>query len=162
MVNWNELLSDDERLIKVVWPSIGAFALGRWVGRVWGGSLRFGPVIGCVVGLVLSPIAALVYLYRVRPRRCRWYVVTDQRILMLEGVVGRVLAEVPWERVERIEVQLLPGQAALRAGNVLVYAGDDGVVHLPGVPLPENFVRVCRRTQQARQAIKALGERTAA
>lgn len=162
MANWNELLSADEWVIKVAWPSIGAFALGRWVGRVWGRSLRFGPVIGCVVGLALAPVAALIYLYRIRPRRCRWYVVTNQRILTLQGVVGRVVAEVPWDRLERIEVEVLPGQAALRAGDVLVYAEENEVVRLPGVPLPENFVRVCRRTHQAWQAIKSLGARTAA
>jgi len=161
MASVTDFLRVDEQVVKVVWPSIAAWPLGRWIGRVWGGALARGPVVAFFAGFFLAPLAALVYFWRLRPKRCRRYLVTNGRILVLEGILGRVVEEAAWSQITRIEIVTLPGQAALRAGDVHIYEGDRIVLRLPGVSLVENFVRVCRRTQQACLMVASIQKRRA-
>ncbi len=152
----------NEQVVKVVWPSITAWPLGRWVGRVWGWGLARGPLAALCVGFFLAPVAALVYLWRLRPRRCRRYLVTSERLLLVEGLVGRVVRDAPWSQITRLEVVTRPGQAALQAGDVHVYEEDRVLFTLPGVSLVENFIRICRRTQQAKLSVSQLQQRRTA
>jgi hypothetical protein len=149
MSNEVKLFMPNEQVVKVVWPSIAAWPLGCWIGRVWGNALAKGPVAACCAGFLLAPLAALVYLWRLRPRRCRRYIVTNERILIVEGLLPRVVGEVSWSEVTQMETVPRPGQAALRAGDVEVYSSDRVLLRLAGVSLVENFVRLCRRTQKA-------------
>jgi len=149
MASSTDFLKFDEQVVKVVWPSIAAWRLGRWIGRIWGRALARGPVAAFFVGFFLAPLAALVYFWRLRPKRCRRYFVTNERILVVEGILGRVVEEAPWSRITGMEIVILPGQAALGAADVHIYEGDRVVLRLPGVSFVENFIRVCQRTQQA-------------
>lgn len=149
MSSETKLFMPNEQVVKVNWPSITAWPLGCWIGRVWGSSLAKGPLAACCAGFLLAPLAALLYLWRLRPRRCRRYIVTNERILVVEGLLPRVVDEVSWSEITQMEVVARPGQAALRAGDVAVYGGDRLLLRLAGVSLVENFVRICRRTQKA-------------
>lgn len=149
MSSETKLFMPNEQVVKVVWPSIAAWSIGCWIGRVWGNSLAKGPVAACCAGFLLAPLAALVYFWRLRPRRCRRYIVTNERILIVEGLLPRIVQEALWSEVTRMEVVPRPGQMALRAGDVDVYGGDRLLLRLPGVSLVENFVRMCQRTQKA-------------
>jgi len=156
-----KLFMPNEQVVKIVWPSIAAWPLGCWIGRVWGSSLAKGPIVACCTGLLLAPLAALVYLWRLRPTRCRRYIVTNERILIVEGLLPRIVDEVSWAEVTQMEIVPRPGQAALRAGDVDVYGGDRVLLRLAGVSLVENFVRMCRRTQKAALMVSALRQRPA-
>jgi len=153
------MLMPNEQVVKVVWPSITAWPLGRWVGRVWGWALARGPLAALCAGFFLAPVAALVYLWRLRPRRCRRYLVTSERLLLVEGLIARVVWDAPWSQISRLEVVTHPGQVALQAGDVQVYEGDRMLFTLPGVSLVENFIRICHRTQQAKLQVSQLRER---
>ncbi|MGQ9562023.1 MAG: PH domain-containing protein [Thermogutta sp.] len=151
-----ELFMPNEQIVKVIWPSITAWATGRWIGLIWGRALAKGPIVAFCVGLFLAPLAALVYFWRLRPRRCRRYIVTNQRIVVAEGILPRVIEEAPWSEITRMELVTHPGQAALRAGDVHVYASDRILLRLRGVSLVENFLHMCRQTQQACLTVPTL------
>lgn len=151
----------EEHIVKTVWPSIAAFRFGRWIGRVWERAVSKGPWAAVLAGLFLAPLAAVVYLWRLRPGHARRYVVTDRRVVVMEGIIPKEVAAIGWDELDRIEAQPQPGQAALRAADIVFFKGDQPVLVLPGVSLAENFVRLCRRTRQAFLDIKALRQRAA-
>jgi len=156
-----EIRQPEEHVVKTVWPSIAAFRLGRWIGRVWERAVSKGPWAAILAGVFLAPLAAAAYLWRLRPGGARRYVVTDRRVIIMEGIIPKEVAAVGWDEVDRIDAQPQPGQAALRAADVVFFKGDQPVLVLPGVSLAENFVRLCRRTRQAFLDIEALRQRAA-
>lgn len=81
--------------------------------------------------------------------------------MVVEGLLGRVVEEAPWSQITRIEIVTRPGQTALRAADVEIYQGDRLSLRLPGVSLVENFVRMCRGTQQACLMVANIQKRRA-
>lgn len=155
------MLHGDERLIKTFWPSIGAFALGKWIGKMWEKALRRGWVVRLAAGLVLAPLAMITYLWRIRPSGMRRYMITDRRVVILRGLIPKQETGISWEEVDRIEAQPQPGQDVFRAADVVFFREDRPVLILPGVSLAENFVRICRRTRQAYLEVQAVRRRAA-
>jgi len=152
----------------VVWPSIGAYRLGRLVGRWCAAGTGYGFfTLGKLMALLTIPLSLAVYVWKILPYVCRRYRLTNRRIAIQKGYSARDVASVGMDEFDAIEVRRLPGQEWLRCGEVLFLregrvgpgapdrAGEE-VFRLSGVPRPEVFCQVCLKARGAQQAVREV------
>ena len=140
-----------ERTVTTVWPTIGALALGRWVGRLGGFSPpgdRF-RLIGRCLALATIPISLAVYAWQLMPFITRCYRLTSERIVVLAGLQRREQRSVALDAFDAIEIEILPGQAWLHAGELVFRRQEQEVFRLSGVSRPDVFRAVCWKAQAA-------------
>lgn len=144
-----------------VWPTIGAFPLGRKVGHLCGLSAGIGKffTLGKLMALATIPVSLGLFFWRLTPGVAKRYVLTTKRVVVQKGL-GAVDAEaIDLGDFDTIAVEVLPGQEFLRAGDLVFQADGNEVLRLPGVQHPEVFRQACLRGQQAVQAVsKTLEE----
>jgi len=140
-----------ETTLTTRWPTIGATGLGRLVGQLsavpWGVGRVF--TVGTLLAAATIPISLLVFTWQLMPFVCRRYRLTDRRVIIERGYSAAEEAAIELEAFEAIEVEVLPGQAWLRAGDLVFVRGGAEVFRLPGVPRPEPFRQTCLRTKEA-------------
>lgn len=148
----------DESTVMVVWPSIAAFAVGRWVGQLAGIRAGYGiATVGNLLALLTIPISLVVFVWRLLPGAIRRYRLTTTRILVQRGIVPVEERSVGLDEFEAIEIEFLPGQRWLRAGELVFKRNGSEVFRLSGVPHPLPFQQVCLKTRSALIAVqKAL------
>lgn len=135
----------------IVWPSIGAFPLGRKVGQLCGLSAGIGKffTLGKLMALATIPVSLVLFFWRLAPGVAKRYVLTTKRVVVQKGL-GAVEADaIGLKDFDAIVVEVLPGQEFLRAGDLVFQAGGKEVLRLAGVQHPEGFRRACLRGQQA-------------
>lgn len=148
-----------ETTVMTIWPTIGATAPGRWVGQLAGMRLGWGFfTLGKLMALATIPVSLTVFCWQLMPGVCRRYVLTNRRLLVKRGLKPVEERAVELDGFDVIDVEILPGQDWLHAGE-LVFRRDGGeVFRLSGVSRPDVFRQVCLK---ARRALLSFREATA-
>jgi len=96
-----------------------------WVPNAWTlGALGF----QVLVGLLLAAIGLLFVLAAELRRLGAQYVVTDARVIRRDGILRRRLNQIPFNKVERVEINQGILARIFRIGDVVVDSGEDQVV----------------------------------
>jgi hypothetical protein len=146
-----ETISNCETTVAVVWPTIGATFPGRIVGRLAGLQLPGDVlhVVGRLFAAASIPLSLCVFFWQVMPFVARRYRVTDRRIVVQKGLQAVDERSLGLAEFDAVEVDVLPGQKWLRAGDLVFRKAGEEVFRLAGVPSPEAFLVLCRDVQRA-------------
>ena len=148
---------DREQASMTVWPTIGATRLGRLVGQLSGNNLGWGFfTLGKLFALATIPLALTVYVWQLLPWAIRRYRLTDRRVLVQKGLAPKDERSIDLDQFDSIEIAVLPGQAWLRAGDLVFLRDGKEVFRLPGVSRPEAFREVCRKGQTALLSVRKV------
>ena len=141
-----------ESTLTVRWPTITATTSGRLVGRLAAVGHGFGTVVtlGVLLGVVTLPISLAVYAWQLMPFVARRYRLTNRRIIIQRGLTPVEGDSIAYEDFDALEVETLPGQAWLHAGDLVFRRAGQEVFRLSGVSRPEVFRQVCLDAQNAR------------
>ncbi|MDD4267634.1 MAG: PH domain-containing protein [Pirellulaceae bacterium] len=153
----------EEIPVITVWPSIGAFSLGRWVGRMC--SVRAGIggffTLGKLLAVATIPVSFLLYFWRLAPRAARRYSLTSRRIVIRRGLAGADGRSIGLLDFDSIQVRILPGQEFLRSGDLVFRSAGQDLFLLTGVPNPETFRQACLKAQMALAGVAKVLDRQA-
>jgi hypothetical protein len=139
-----------ESPILTVWPTIGAMAWGRIVGRLSGirpGYCFF--ILGKLLALATIPVSLAVFCWQLMPWVCRRYAVTSRRVIIRKGLSGIDGPSIGLNEFDAIDILVLPGQAWLQSGDVIFTRGGSEVLRLSGVSRPEIFRQTCLKVKTA-------------
>ena len=141
-----------ESTLTVRWPTITATTPGRLVGRAAALGPGFGTIVtlGVLLSVVTLPISLAVYAWQLMPFVARRYRLTNRRIVIQRGLTPVEGASIAYEDFDALEVETLPGQAWLHAGDLVFRRDGQEVFRLSGVSRPEVFRQVCLDAQNAR------------
>jgi hypothetical protein len=140
-----------------VWPTIGATRLGRWVGKVCGIRAGYGFfTVGKLFALATVPISLVLYFWKVLPYVGRRYRLTNRRVVIQKALPPADLASIDLDQFDAVQIEVLPGQAWLRSGELLFVRQGQEVFRLSGVPWPEGFRRTCLKAQAALLAVREV------
>ena len=149
---------------KVVWPTIGATRAGRLVGRLAEVRIGWGEffTLGKLLAVAMIPLSVAVFAWQLMPFVCRRYTLTNRRIIIRKGLsaVGG-----PWinlDEFDSIQIEVLPGQQWLHAGELIFRRGNREVFRLSGVSRPETFRHVCLTARTALLSVRTVLEQQAA
>ncbi len=136
---------------KVVWPTIGATRAGRLVGRL--AAVRFGVgeffTLGKLLAVASIPLSLAVFAWQLMPFVCRRYALTNRRIIIRKGLMPIDERWLSLDEFDSIEVESLPGQHWLHAGELIFKRAGAEALRLSGVSRPEVFRHVCLTAQSA-------------
>ncbi len=149
---------------KVVWPTIGATALGRLVGRLASIRLGWGEffTLGKLLAVATLPLSLAVYGWQLTPYGCRRYMLTNRRIIVRKGLMAVDQRWISFDDFDTIDIEVLPGQQWLHAGDLVCRHGDVEVLRLAGVPRPEALRQVCLNMRTALLSVRGVVESQAA
>jgi hypothetical protein len=142
-----------EATIMTVWPSLAATAPGRLLGRL--GHLIALLSIPLVVGLYFGRF--IVELMRaipgigkllILPPGAHRYVLTNRRIVVRPGLAKGDRRWVELNRFDSIAIDVRPGQAWYKAGDLVFRLGAIETFRLAGVVRPDTFRRTCLEARQ--------------
>lgn len=140
-----------------VWPSIGATGAGRLVGRlaaIGGGVGVF--TVGNLLAVLTIPISLVVYVWRLLPYVATRYTVTNRRVVVRKGLRATDAESIGLTDFDTIDVEVLDGQAWLRAGDVIFRREGNEVFRLAGVTRPYAFREVCRKAHTALASVRGV------
>ena len=148
---------------KVVWPTIGATRAGRLVGRLADVRFGFGQffTLGKLLALATIPVSLAVFCWQLMPCVCRRYALTNRRIIIRKGLRPVDERWVNLDEFEAIDVEVLPGQQWLHAGNLIFRHGGQEVLRLSGVSRPEIFCHVCQTARDALLSVRSVVQQQA-
>jgi hypothetical protein len=167
-----------EGTIMVVFPSIAAYGLGRWMGKLL--AIRWPDKaflrLGVLLAPALIPFGLALYFYRLAPSflgipiHGKFYKLTNRRVLELRNEInfqkdegGRARLRflygvetkwVPLDRFDSIEVLRRPGQEWYDAGDLVFREGTTETFRLEGVSRPEGFRHNCLKAHYAYVGVK--------
>ena len=162
-----------EVTVMTVWPSLSATGFGRFWGRLF--ALDFGfrlfgvPItLGRIMALVSIPfMLALYFLMRlprfpgvligIRNPWCSHYRLTNRRVVV-ENPFGSEIKSVSLDRFDAIDIDVQPGQAWFKAGDLVFRLGPVETFRLAAVPRPETFRQTCLKANMSFVGIKKLRE----
>ncbi len=141
----------DEADAKVVWPSIGANPLGRFIARLCASKIGLGGffTLGKVWAVVTIPLSVCVFFWQLLPYICRRYALTNRRVIVRRGLQPLDSQWVDLDGFDKIEVKILPGQEWLHAGDLIFKNHGAKVLLLSGVSRPESFRQTCLDARQS-------------
>jgi hypothetical protein len=141
---------------KVVWPTIGATRAGRVVGQLAAVRIGWGEffTLGKLLALATIPISLAVFAWQLMPCVCRRYALSNRRIIIRRGLMPVDERWIGLDEFDSVEVEVLPGQQWLHAGELVFKRGGTEVLRLPGVPRPDVFCQVCRTAQTALLSVR--------
>ena len=139
-----------------VWPTIGALPAGRLVGRLADVRLGWGEwfTLGKLAAVATIPFSLGVFCWQLMPYVCRRYTLTNRRIIIRRGLLPADERWIGLDEFDAVEVEILPGQQWLHAGDVLFKRGANEVFRLAGVSRPEVFRQMCLTAQQAMLSVR--------
>ncbi len=148
-----------EVTIMTVWPTMGANAIGRALGRAYETPGGFGMfTIGKLFVLASIPLALALYFWDLRPWACRRYRLTNRRVIIQRGMQRRDERWVALDDFDSIEINVLPGQTWFSAGELIFRKGQIETFRLHGVSRPQSFRQTCLKAHQSYVGVtKALG-----
>lgn len=145
-----------EVTVMTVWPSVAALAPGRALGRAF--AIQWPDVyifrLGNLLALLSIPLVLPLYFFKVLPFVGTRYTVTNRRIVVLRGIVGKEEKFVDLDRFDTVEVVVEPGQAWYHAGDLVFKQGAVETFRLEGVSRPEAFRATCLKSQMAHAGVK--------
>ncbi|MEN6458775.1 MAG: PH domain-containing protein [Thermoguttaceae bacterium] len=148
---------------KVVWPTIGAIRAGRLVGQL--AAIRIGIgflTLGNLLALATIPLSVAVFGWQLMPYVCRRYALTNRRIIIRKGLLPMDERWLEFNEFDAIDIEVLPGQAWLHAGDLVFRHGGAEVLRLSGVSRPEVFRHVCMTVRNAMVDIRPTAPAQAA
>ena len=158
----------DEKKAKTVWPTIGATTAGRFVGRMAAIPVGLGAffTVGTLMAIATIPVAVVVFAWQLMPVVCRRYTLTNRRLIVQHGLSAVDGESLSLDGFDDIEVQVLPGQQWLHAGELRFLSGGKEVFYLAGVGRPEVFRQSCLNARHAlvsvREVLKQQGDQAVA
>ena len=149
---------------KVVWPTVGATRAGRLVGRLAAVELGWGEffTLGKLLAVATIPLSLTVFCWQLLPYVCRRYVLTNRRIIVRKGLLPVDQRWIGLDEFDSVDVEVLPGQAWLHAGDLIFRRGGLEVLRLAGVPRPEILREVCMAARTALVSVRDIVQRQAA
>ena len=113
---------------KVVWPTIGATRAGRLVGRLAAMRLGLGEffTLGKLLAVATIPLSLAVFGWQLMPCVCRRYTLTNRRIIIRKGLMGVDGRWISLDEFDSIDIEVLPGQEWLHAGDLVFRHGGSG------------------------------------
>lgn len=149
---------------KVFWPTIGATRAGRLVGQLAAVRLGWGEffTLGKLLALATIPISVAVFGWQLMPCVCRRYTLTNRRIIIRKGLMAVDGRWISLDDFDSIDIEVLPGQDWLNAGDLVFRHGDIEVLRLAGVSSPETFRQVCLTARTAAVSVRDVVQRQAA
>src|SRR4051812_8461788 len=109
-----------EVTVMTIWPSIAATGLGRALGRLYGIQAGMGIItLGRLFMLATAPLALMLYFAVRMPWSIRRYRLTNRRVLVERGLQSKEERFVDLDRFDTITVDVLPGEAAHHAGDLI-------------------------------------------
>ena len=153
----------DEVTCKVVWPTIGATRAGRLVGQLAAVRLGWGQLftLGKLLAVATIPISLAVFCWQLLPYVCRRYTLTNRRIIIGKGLVAVDQRWIGFDEFDSVDVQVLPGQEWLHAGELIFRRGGSEVFRLSGVPRPEILRHLCMTARTALVSVREVAQRQA-
>jgi hypothetical protein len=141
---------------RVVWPTIGAMRAGRFVGQAAAVHTGWGEffTLGKLLAVATIPIALAVFAWQLMPYVCRRYALSNRRIIIRKGLMPVDERWIGLEEFDTVEVEVLPGQQWLHAGEIVFKRSGNEVLRLSGVSRPEVFRRVCQTAQDALLSVR--------
>jgi hypothetical protein len=144
-----------EAMTMTVWPTIGATAAGRLVGRLaavpWGYNVL---TLGKLLAVATIPISLAVFAWQLMPYVCRRYTLTNRRLVIRRGLRATDERWISLDEFDAIDVEILPGQEWLRAGEVIFKRAGTELLRFSGVSRPEVFRQVCLKARAALMAVR--------
>ena len=160
----------DEAAVMTVWPSISAYRIGRFLGRLYAIRwpdvyiFRFGSLVALLSVATLLPTA--LYFFRLLPRVGLRYCLTNCRILVRRGISATEAGSIDLDAFDSIEIDVQAGQAWFQAGDLLFKQAGETVLRLAGVSRPESFRQTCLKSRMSyvgvRQALQQEAEQRSA
>ena len=133
-----------EVTIMTVFPTLGATAPGRLIGRLCGIRAGFGFfTLGKLFALALIPVAIGLFVSTLLPFVIRRYRLTNRRVVVQVGLAATDERWVDFDRFDAIDVVVLPGQEWYPAGDLVFRNGQLETFRLAGVSRPETFRHTC-------------------
>jgi hypothetical protein len=136
----------DEREVTVmtVFPTLGAYAPGRLMGRLCGIQSGFGFFsLGKLYALLLIPLAIPLFFATLAPGIITRYRLTNRRVVVQKGLSCQDERWVDFDRFDTIDIEVLPGQQWFPAGDLVFRNGAVETFRLAGVSRPETFRHTC-------------------
>jgi hypothetical protein len=134
------------------------------VGRLAAVRLGWGDffTLGKLLAVATLPLSLLVYFWQLTPYGCRRYMLTNRRIIICKGLMAVDQRWVGFEEFDTIDIEVLPGQEWLHAGDLVLRRGGVEVLRLAGIPRPESVRQVCLNMRSASLSVRSVVERQAA
>lgn len=149
------------RTVKTIWPTISLWSAGAAIARSWGRALAANRFVTIAAGCVLVLPAAVLYLWRIRPWGCTYYRLAENGAAVLRGIPGRMTQFVPWQRITRIEVRILPGQERTLVGDIVFLGEGEEALRFSAVPFAPAVAEQARRIMHAQRAFQEILARRA-
>lgn len=140
-----------DRVLTVLWPTIGATAAGRFCGRAiecrpdWD---RF-RLVSRLAAFATIPISLAVFCWQLMPFVCRRYRLTTHGLAIQKGYGAKTEKSLGLADFDSIDVDQQPGQTWLRTADVVFRREGREVFRLPGVPSPQLLVKTCQELRYA-------------
>jgi hypothetical protein len=145
-----------EVTVMTVWPSIAQSAIGRAMGQAF--AIKWPDIyvfrLGNLLALLAIPVALPLFFMRIAPFVGTRYVLTNRRIVVLRGIIGKEEKFVDLDRFDSIEIDVKPGQAWYEAGDLLFKLGNVETFRLEGVSRPAAFRATCLKSQISQAGVK--------
>lgn len=137
-----------EVTVMTVFPTLGAYAAGRLIGRLCRIRVGFGFfTLGKLFALLLIPFAIGLYVFSLLPGVITRYRLTNRRVIVRKGLRPADQRWVDFDRFDSIDVEVLPGQEWYPAGELIFRNGNVETFRLTGVSRPETFRHTCLATR---------------
>ena len=156
-----------ETTVMTVWPSLAATAPGRLLGRLYAIAWGVPPItFGHLVALASIPLVVGLYFGRfvcdlvraiplvgrplglILPPGAFRYVLTNRRVVVRGGLMPTDQRWVELSRFDSIAIEVRPGQAWYRAGDLVFRLGPIETFRLDGVVRPDTFRHTCLEARQ--------------
>ena len=133
-----------EVTVMTVYPTLGATAPGRMMGRLCGVRTGYGFFsLGKVFALLLIPFAIGLFFFVLAPGVLRRYKLTNRRVIVQKGWKHVDARWVDFDRFDAIDIEVQPGQEWYPAGDLIFRRGNVETFRLEGVSRPETFRHTC-------------------
>ncbi len=134
------------------------------MGRLAGIQLGLGGVftLGNLLALATIPLSLAVFCWQLMPYGRRCYTLTNRRIIIRKGVRAVDQRWISLDDFDAIDIEVLPGQQWLHAGDLVFRRGGIEVLRLAGVSRPETLRQVCLTVRTALVSVRNVVESQAA
>jgi hypothetical protein len=176
----------DEVTVMTVWPSVAAYPLGRWLGRLY--NIKWPNVyifrLGNLLALASIPLAVALYFYRLTPSilglryHGTWYRLTNRRVMAqrnevrpgtarllgvpvptLRYVCGVETGSIPLDGFDAITLDMHDGQQWFDAADLVFRQGGAEAFRLAGVSRPEPFRHACLKAHRSHVGVREALQR---
>ncbi|QGJ72138.1 Hypothetical protein PBC10988_38540 [Planctomycetales bacterium 10988] len=150
-----------ETTLRTIRPTIGAFVLGRMLGRIYEIVPHKGPgfilTARNLVMIATLPLAALLTIVSVLPGIAQMYKLTNRRLVIFHPFSKKERVSIPLHRFDTVDTSVvLPGQSWYPCGEIIFRLDGIETFRFSGVARHRNFAKNCLDAQRTYQAFRAL------